>query len=279
MKYLSKLDWGLATSEERNMLVSDLLADDEDGYLSSGLEYMGSGGKKPKFGRSENEAAFELDILASYILMASASDITGSTKNNSRERAVEFDETQSEKRNDVDVLNYYKPTNTVITAADLTDPELTPVAEYYRFKAAVAHERDEAENSKWKYDRIIGELNRDMIEVKESIKRPVRLKGCVSRYEPLHYTECDYTNPKHIRELLSVSPRSIISELGMLTYDLRRMIATATDLTLTEKKVIKSMNNPESGLISYMSASHFSHTLDSIADKLAWAELQREQAG
>lgn len=182
----------------------------------------------------ENFAAKGLSIIADYILMGS-----------SKQKPVEIINTESQD-------NYYKSNAIKITSSDLHHDDYGEVlTAYENFKTAVR----KTDLTKTKQDKIIGEVNKDMICTKKCLQRPIELKSAINGNEGIHWLDCDYTNPEHIRQLLRIKPRGIFSDLGVLTYDLEQALKHI-NLTKTELKILNAVRG------------YSSVTLQDIADEM-----------
>lgn len=231
--YLNKLDYTLVTPEERIELVNNLLGDNNF-FVKYFERYYDPHLTQNDYLSEDNNVSMALEIISNYICMEEKS-----TKKQNKEIAngVTINETPSTD-------NYYKSNSTVLYGKDFTDPELSPLVDYDHLKSALCKMRGSPNISKKKLDRLIGEVNKDMLLCKSEIKRPICFLSCSHEVEPIHWIECDYYNIKHIKAMLQVPPRGLHTDLGVLTYDLDEMIASA-NLTENERKIIKYIRTNE----------------------------------
>jgi predicted XRE-type DNA-binding protein len=241
--FIGCLDYNLITTAERVQLVTKLMA--EPNVFT---EYY----SQPKHNSFyEKQITYALEVIADY-MMAFEKDFPSTQKiNKPRSKEVSLDGMVSNENgiNEQEQLsseytpNYYTNTKQTITPEDFKDPELSEVlGGYKKYKEYLQKVRDKAKadkDGKLKYrcDKIIGEVNVDMIEAKNTIKKPICSFNSTRTQEKINWLDCDYGNLEQLKALVVLHPRRLDKDLGILTYDMSQMLKKA-NLTKTERKVI-----------------------------------------
>lgn len=140
------------------------------------------------------------------------------------------------------VDNYYKSNDQKIFERDYKDEELAPLLDYKNLKTHIKYLKTNGVKGRVNYDKLTGEINKDMIVVKNSIKKPVIFTSCARGAEPVHWCEIDYYDFNHMRQMILIDRNSINGELGIIAEDVKTMIANA-DLTDLEREVLAFMRH------------------------------------
>lgn len=218
--YLVELDWSISDQSERLRVVNEILTGDDlfSVYFS---EFY-----NPKLSADDdlsenNFVAQGLSIIADYLLM-------GSEKMKPNEII---------KNNEQD--NYYKSNATKVMASDFKNKNYGIVLTAYEgLKTAVR----KSPETKTKQDKLIGEINKDMVVAKDCLQRPIKLQGNPGGSGNICWLNCDYTDVTQVKQLLRIKPRGVFSDLGVLTYDMEQVIKQL-NLTKSEKKILSAVRN------------------------------------
>ena len=252
---LSNLDWDLNSQQDRLDLVNKLFKENDifteyftkvyDCHLSS-----------DDLLTEDLFITKVLNIVSDYLLMDNIKD-----KQNNTFVLVDED-------------NYYKSNDIVVTKSDFKNNEWGGVlTDYQNFKDAVR----QSELTKQKQDRIVGEITKDMTIVKEELQRPITPNATGGGMEPISWLEMDYTNIEQVKLLLRIKPKSIFSDLGILTYDLQKAL-DELNLSKSEKKIIELVRNSNTHTLedaardAKCSRQYVDRVLTSIAKKIVEAK-------
>lgn len=272
--YIDKLDYSIKGVEKRKEYV-DLLLKEPNFFTKF---YSNSNNSV----ENEDVVSRALDIISDYIMNGDASFVSSGDLNKTQWNELSLEAiTKSDKeyRNEIYSADIYKPKKQKIYAKDFKDIELKSILnDYKKYKEYLQRVRDKAKqerNGKLKYkcDKIIGSINQDMIEIKNMIKKPIKFKHLTPNLAVDGYLECDYTDISQIKALLCICRRKAISNLGILTYDITKMLQNAK-LKNTERKIIEYMRQNEDLTQEEMAANlgftqqYLSFTLASVAKKL-----------
>ena len=162
----------------------------------------------------------------------------------------------------VNTDNYYKSNAQKLMPKDFQDPELKPLESYKQLKDTLVNQRDngrETGKSKFFYNKMISLVNQDMVDIKDIIKRPVKLKNCSTEVADINWLDMDYLDEKHIREAMFLNKQSIYNDLGVLYFDIDRYLSC---IKLSDK---------ERALINYM-RDNPDETQESVASKFGYKQ-------
>lgn len=218
--YLTELDWSISSQSERLRVVDEIL-DGDDLFSVYFSEFY-----NPKLSTDDdlsenNFVAQGLSIIADYLLMGSEKMRPSEIIKNSEQD------------------NYYKSNATKVVASDFKNKDYGAVlTAYEEFKSAIR----KTPETKQKQDKLIGEINKDMVIAKDCLQRPIKLQGNASGCENICWLNCDYTDVAQVKQLLRVKPRGVFSDLGVLTYDMEQAIKQL-NLTKSEKKILSAVRN------------------------------------
>lgn len=252
---LSKLDWDIDSPEERLKLVQELL-DGEDVFTRYFAEVYDCNISGEDCLSEDLYAVKALNVISDYLLM-------GATKDKAV-NPILFDSSD----------NYYKSNDIAVTKSDLHhDVYGAILSDYQDFKTAVRL----SELTKQKQDKIVGEITKDMTATKEALQRPITPNASMGTYEPIHWLDMDYGDVEQIKLLLRIKPRSLFTDLGILTYDLD-MALKEIDLAPSERRVIDRVRNGDNKTLDETakdiscSRQYIDRVLGSIAKKLVKAK-------
>ena len=202
-----------------------------------------------------NNVVKALESITDYILMGSS-------------LKTKPDKIPTEESND----NYYKSNDQKIYERDYKDPDLAPLLDYRNLKNHIKDLKTNGIKGRVNYDRLTGEINKDMIVVKNSIKKPVILTSCSRAVEPVHWDEADYYSFEHMRQLILIDRGSFNSDLGLISEDVRNMIKVA-NLTDREREILSFMrrgnvSQAEAALEFGCSETNIGKILNNITKKI-----------
>lgn len=199
-----------------------------------------------------------------------------------------------EARSEVPALpegNYYLEPKEAVTGKDLRDPELKEVLLPYQklIDAFRTKQRLFAEALERQYRngtpmppslrgksypyfvKQIGLLKQDMLDLKAMIKRPFRGSKAKSVQADIQWSECDYANVDHMRELLRLPPCNMSSDLGLIAYDIQQLVSR-TNLSDKETTVLQMLRGgfSQSEIAAHMGVnrSTISMALNKIVQKV-----------
>lgn len=135
--YLNKLDYTLATPEERVALVNSLLGDDNF-FVKYFEQYYDSHLTQNDFLSENNNVSMALEVISNYICM--------DEKANKKYKKEVVSGIDINERQVTD--NYYKSNSPVLYGKDFADPELSPLVDYDNLKSAIIKMRGSPNVSK-----------------------------------------------------------------------------------------------------------------------------------
>lgn len=144
--------------------------------------------------------------------------------------------------------NYKHEIKQKIFKRDLVDPELSAIAEYEQYKTLLMKRSNVLKNIKEPTDderkeksaiiNAMGELKYDQIYLKDLLKGTIYFKNAMGSGSDYDWDLFDFFNEDHVMALLKVKRQTLIGDLGLLIYDMDKMLKLA-NLNSIETNILR----------------------------------------
>lgn len=313
----SKLDYKILDVNERIKLVDKIINDNKK-YIDDHMDnYFNGSPKSGKHGDAlsdSDEICSQLETLTNYISSCPKTEEEKRKENEKEEKYNFYTDKKlvrkmnkelhydgvienmyvdsKNKENIIDFLivkgsNFKKEIKQEIFKKDLQDPDLIPIQEYQKFinlsKQKLDKLRKENKNKTLQY-QLIKHMNYckvDQIYCKDALKGTIYFKNPLPNSTEIDYDQFDFFNKEHIKELLKIGSKNMMTDLGVLTYDLEQLIKKIK-LSKQDKIILEYWRNEnftqkEISDALNVSPSYISSTLNKIAERIIGAfEVQFE---
>lgn len=139
--------------------------------------------------------------------------------------------------------NFKKEKTQKILPKDFKDKELSCLNDYQRAIESLRVKINYSSPSMaYKLKSQISAMKDDMIQCKDKIKGTIYFKSPMPDSTDLDYETFDFFDFKHVKALLPISPRSLMTDVGCLVYTLDKLI-NSIPFSPTEKKVLQMYRN------------------------------------